>query len=773
MPFKRFLNQIAILVILLSSCSKTKVFTENDIQIIPKPKELKITKGFFEFSKNTKFVANNDSQKEILNTLIDKFNIAAGWNLEIVTEVPQKNYIKFSIDPNLTNEGYSLNVTKDNIVIKAKGNSGFLYGLESLRQLLPTDIESATLVKGIEWRVPNLLIQDEPRFKWRGLMLDVSRHFFEIDYLKETIDAMAMLKLNVLHLHLIDHQGWRIEIKKYPKLTNIGAWRVPQENIHWRSREVNDPEVKGTYGGFYTQEQLVELVNYATSKNIEIIPEIEMPGHVSSALAAYPELSCTGEKIAVPSGGNPNKNVYCGGKESTYLFLEDVLTEVMEIFPSQYIHIGGDEAKKFQWKKCKHCQNRIKKESLKNEDELQSYFIKRMEKFINANNKKLIGWDEILEGGLAPEATVMSWRGVKGGVEAAKQGHNVIMTPNSHCYFDHFQGPQNEEPLGNSGYLPLSKVYQFDPVVETMSKKEASYVLGGQANLWAEYIPTEEHSQYMLYPRLAALAETVWSPKKRRDWDSFSERIISMFKRYESLGINFAKSVYLVTADTKMNIEEKVVEVILKNEFSKSDIRYSINGNELNSASTKYTEPIKITKTTNLKASLFENDTPIGRELNQTIKFHKALGKRITYDEIYSDSYKGVGEFNLVNTIRGTKNFRDGQWQAWLDKDMEVVIDLEKETSISQVIVGSMVNQGPGIYYPTKIEAFISEDGKNYKIAGSVENAYAKNAGSELKDFKINFPEQKARFVKVVATSLKQTPTGGSVWLFIDEILID
>ena len=300
---------------------------------------------------------------------------------------------------------------------------------------MPTAIESSTLVKDIEWRVPNLLIQDEPRFKWRGLMLDVSRHFFELDYLKETIDAMAMLKLNVLHLHLIDHQGWRIEIKKYPKLTNVGAWRVPQKDINWRSREVNDPDVKGTYGGFYTQEQLVELINYATSKNIEIIPEIEMPGHVSSAIAAYPELSCTGEKIAVPSGGNPNKNVYCGGKESTYLFLEDVLKEVMEIFPSRYIHIGGDEAQKFQWKKCKHCQNRIKKEGLKNEDELQSYFIKRMEKFINAHDKKLIGWDEILEGGLAPDATVMSWRGVKGGIEAAKQGHNVIMTPNSHCYF--------------------------------------------------------------------------------------------------------------------------------------------------------------------------------------------------------------------------------------------------------------------------------------------------------------------------------------------------
>lgn len=374
---------------------------------------------------------------------------------------------------------------------------------------------------------------------------------------------------------------------------------------------------------------------------------------------------------------------------------------------------------------------------------------------------------------MAPDATVMSWRGVKGGVEAAKQGHDVVMTPGTHCYFDHYQGPQNEEPLAWGGYSPLSKVYTFDPIVDGMTAEEAKHVLGGQANLWSEQIPTESHSQYMIFPRLAALSETVWSPKELRNWGNFSERITSMFKRYEFLGINYAKSAYLVTADTQINMEEKAVEVLLKNEFPKSDIRYSLDGSELNSTSKKYTAPIKISETTNIKASLFEKDKPVGSAFNKTIKFHKAVGKKVSYKELYSDSYKGAGEFGMVNTLRGTKNFHDGQWQAWLGKDMETVIDLGKETLVSQITVGSMENQGPGIYYPTEIEVFISEDGKNYKLAGNVERAYAKNAGSELKDFNINFSEQKTRFVKVVATSLKKTPTGGDVWLFIDEILID
>ena len=766
---------VVILFVSLSSCTnKVKIFTESDIQVIPKPAELKLNEGVFEFTKNTKFVVDLKNELVITNVLIDKFKNTEGWNLEITNETPSKNYVEFVQDNKLKSEGYNLTVSSEKITISAKDASGFMYGLETIRQLLPIEIESKEKVLGIDWVIPNVEIKDEPRYKWRGLMLDVSRHFFKKEYIKQIIDGLAMHKMNVLHLHLVDDQGWRIEIKKYPKLTEVGAYRVDQEDAHWDGRRVTTAEDKGTFGGFYTQEDIKEIVSYATSKGIEVVPEIEMPAHVMSAIASYPELSCFETPIGVPSGGVwPITEIYCAGKESTFEFLENVLLEVIELFPSKYIHVGGDEATKTNWAKCPHCKKRMKEKGLHDVEQLQSYFIKRMEKFINEHDRKLVGWDEILEGGLAPDATVMSWRGVKGGVEAAKQGHDVVMTPGTHCYFDHYQGPQNEEPLAWGGYSPLSKVYTFDPIVDEMTEEEAKHVLGGQANLWSEQIPTESHSQYMIFPRLAALAETVWSPKELRDWNDFSGRITTMFKRYEYLGINYAKSAYLVTADTQINMEEKVVEVLLKNEFSNSDIRYTLDGSDLNSTSKKYTESIKMLETTNIKASLFENDKPVGREFNQLIKFHKGVGKKVSYHEMYSKSYQGAGEFGMVNTLRGTKNFHDGQWQAWLGKDMETVIDLGDKTAIHQVIVGSMENQGPGIYYPTKIEVFISENGKNYKTVGSIERAYVKNAGSELKDFKINFSEQKTRFVKVVATSLKQTSTGGGVWIFIDEILVN
>jgi len=772
----RFIHKIIILiaVITLSSCSESKVFIENDIQIIPKPAQLKITTGIFEFTKNTKFVVSNQSQTEISKLLLDKFKNATGWRLETLEYCPQNNYIQFIIDDNFENEAYKLEVIKDRITITSKGNAGFIYGLESIRQLLPPAIESSKKVLNTEWIIPNLTVQDQPRFKWRGLMLDLSRHFFDKEYIKEVIDGLAMHKMNVLHLHLVDDQGWRIEIKKYPKLTSIGAWRVDQEEKHWNARLPVSFEEKGTYGGFLKQEELKELVAYAQLKNIEIIPEIEMPAHVTSAIAAYPELSCFEKPVGVPSGGVwPITDIYCAGKESTFEFLENVLLEVMDIFPSKYIHIGGDEATKTNWKICPHCKKRMKNEGLQDTEELQSYFIKRMEIFINSKGKKLIGWDEILEGGLAPDATVMSWRGVKGGVEAAKQGHDVVMTPGTHCYFDHYQGPQNEEPLAIGGYTPLSKVYQFDPIVETMNKKEASHVLGGQANLWAEYIPTNAQSQYMIYPRLAALAETLWSPKEFRNWNDFSSRIKTMFNRYDYLGINYAKSSYLINATTEINLENKSTKVLLKNELSNSDIRYTLDGSELSDSSNRYTKPIQLSETITIKASLFENNKPIGKELNKTIITHKGIGKKVLYKEKYNAKYKGAGDFGMVNALRGTINYRDGQWQAWLAKDVEIIIDLEKETLIHQVLVGTMESQKPGIYFPTEITVFVSNNGVTYKEIGKIERTFVKNSTSELKDFKISFTACSSRFVKVIATNLKENPKGVKTWLFIDEILIN
>lgn len=760
---------VALLILISSS-----VFAQKNIAIIPKPANMEVKGGVFQFSKDTKIIAGNAAQKEIATALISKFATAAGWTPKFSTKIPKSNYIQFKIDKKLNKEAYILDVTAKSIVITAKENAGFIYGLESIRQLLPTAIESENQIANVNWIIPNVSIKDEPRFQWRGLMLDLSRHFFDKSYIKATIDRLAMLKMNVLHLHLVDDQGWRIEIKKYPKLTEIGAWRVNQENVIWNARLTVDPDEKGTYGGFLTQEELKEIVKYAQKKNIEIIPEIEMPAHVSSAIAAYPELACFNQRIGVPSGGVwPITDIYCAGKESTFEFLQNVIDEVVTIFPSKYIHIGGDEATKTNWEKCPHCQQRMQVEGLKNVHELQSYFVKRMEKYINSKGKKVIGWDEILEGGLAPDATVMSWRGTKGGIEATQQGHDVVMTPDSHCYFDHYQGPQNEEPLGFGDYTPLSKVYQFDPVVDAMSTEQAKHVLGGQANLWAEYIPTTQHSEYMIFPRIAAMAEVLWSPKEARNWDSFIDRLPSLLERYDYLGVNYAKSAYLVTASYTVDLDKKTVKVALKNELQKTDIRYVLGDNSVAENASKFTDPITINETTIIKASLFENDKPTGKTFIDTIQFHKAFGSKLKFKSPYDDNYKGDEPLSLVNVIRGSKNFHDGQWQAWLVNDMEVVVDLEKTQTISQVALGSLENQGSGIYFPTEIKAFISTDGENYKEVGKIIRPFAINSNSELKDFKINFEKSNARFVKVIATNLKKSPKGDSSFMFFDEILIN
>ena len=758
---------------LVTSSYAQKVYTENDIHIIPKPNQTLIKTGFFEFTKDTKFVVNGDFQKDAANALTSKFEVAAGWKPETVAKAPVSNFVQFKIDLNLKNEAYILDVNPNGIIISAKGNAGFLYGLESVRQLLPEAIESKFAITSVKWEIPSVTITDEPRFKWRGLMLDVSRHFFDKNYILATIDRLAMHKMNVLHLHLVDDQGWRIEIKKYPKLTEVGAWRVDQENRSWNARLTTNPDEKGTYGGFFTQDELREIVKYAASKNIEVIPEIEMPAHVSSAIAAYPELACFNQRIGVPSGGLwPITDIYCAGKESTFEFLQNVIDEVITIFPSKYIHIGGDEATKTNWEKCPHCQKRMKDKGLKDTHELQSYFVKRMEKYINSKGKKVIGWDEILEGGLAPEATVMSWRGTKGGMEAAQQGHDVIMTPESPCYFNFYQGPQNEEPLAFDAYNPLNKVYEFDPVVPEMTPQEAAHVLGGQANLWAEHLAGPKDSEYMIFPRLAAMAEVLWSSKESRNWNDFTTRLKPLLSRYDYLGINYAKSAYLVTASSTADLAKKQVSIALKNEFPNPDIRYVLEDKKIDQQAIKYTAPIQVRETTILKASLFQDDKPVGKTYTDTLIFHKAFAHKVKYLTPFNQNYKGDAN-TMVNTIRGSKNFHDGQWQAWLVNDMELVIDLEKQENIEQVIVGTLESQGAGVNFPTQIKVLVSNDGIAYKEVGKVTRPYAVNPIPELKDFKINFGKQSVRYVKVIAGNLKKSPKEESSWLFVDEILVN
>ncbi|WBL25227.1 glycoside hydrolase family 20 protein [Zunongwangia sp. HGR-M22] len=772
------LFKILLLFIVLSTIGCTEKenpsFAEDDLVLIPQPKSLKLNNGSFEVNENTKIIIPQDSLASVSSILNDLFKKAAGFELETSEEATSENSIQLKINSEIAKEAYELKVTSENVIVEANSKLGFVYGLETIRQLLPKEIESASKISNIGWYIPNVEISDAPQYLYRGNMLDVSRHFFRKEYIKKHIDRLAFLKLNTFHFHLVDDQGWRIEIKKYPKLTEVGAFRVDQEDRPWNARTKNDPDAKATFGGFYTQDDIKEIVAYAQEKGIRVIPEIEMPAHVMSAIASYPWLSCTGEPIAVPSGGIwPITDIYCAGKETTFEFLEDVLTEVMQLFPGEYIHVGGDEATKTNWKTCPDCQRRIKEEGLADADELQSYFMKRIEKFLNENNRTLIGWDEILEGGLPEEATVMSWRGFEGGWEASKEGHDVIMTPTSHLYFDYYQGSPDNEPVAFNAFTPLKRVYEFRPVLDSMSVEQKKHVLGGQANLWAEYVPTEEHSEYMLFPRLAALAEVVWSPEEQLDWEDFSVRIRKMMERFEVMGINYAKSAYAIQPESDIDLETGEITIKLKSEFPNTEIRYALNGEELTSESSVYENEIKVDTDTKIKAAVFSNGKVMGPVMDKTFQFHKAVAKPVTYKYPYNQSYASSGETALVNVLKGSKYFKDGRWQGWIGNPAIVTIDLEETTEVSEVVVGSLEEQGTGIYFPQHIKVEVSNDGKTFKEVASLKRDYQTNPGAKIENFKLKFETQEnIQFVRVSIEPLAKTPNGGGAWLFLDEIQV-
>ena len=780
---KRTIAAISMVLISLIfwNCKPNKTFTEAEISLIPQVEKMTLGESSFKFTKNTKLVVESVEQEIVARQFADLFERATGWKFQILVGGNEgTNQVYFKTDAVMGPESYTLKVTKNRIEIKAAKPAGFYYATQTLRQLLPAEIESDRIQEKTDWLVPVVNITDSPAFKWRGFMLDVSRHFFPKEDVLKLIDNLSLHKINTLHLHLVDDQGWRIEIKKYPKLTETGAWRVDHEDMPWNSRPKQEAGEKATYGGFYTQEDIKEMVAYAQSRFITIVPEIEMPAHVSSALSAYPQFSCTGGPFTVPSGGLwPITDIYCAGKDSTFLFLEDVLTEVMDLFPSKYIHVGGDEATKTEWEKCPDCKKRIKTEGLKNVGELQSYFISRIEKFINTKDRVLLGWDEILEGGLPPKATVMSWRGMQGGIDAAKQGHDVVMTPGSPCYFDHYQGPVDQEPLAIGGYNPLSKVYNFNPVPAELDAEAAKHILGGQANLWTEYIPNYKHVEYMTFPRIAALAEALWSPREVRNWEDFSRRIQLFMKRYDEKGINYSKSAFKVTGKTEFNAEKKQLAVNLNCELAGSEIHYTIDGTEPTVSSAIYSEPVLLDKSATLKAVTIVNGQPATNSMTHSFNINKATVKPVKYLIPYSDYYKGSGEYTLVNGVRGSTNHADGEWQAWEGKNMEVVIDLQEPVEIHTISVGTLQNIGAWIFLPKKLDYFVSTDGVTFtKVAETVNEADPLSVENQLKEFSAEFTAVTAGFVKVVAQNIGKAPkghmgAGKPAWLFVDEIAVE
>lgn len=644
--------------------------------VIPIPLRMEQGSGTFLFTGDTKLYTNlKGEEKKMLMDYLETLPI----HFKNGKKQTKENVVSLMItkaNPQLSSpESYTLEVTPHKITVQATSGAGLFYGVQTLLQMAQPAMEGA-------WSVQATTIQDSPRFEYRGLMLDVSRHFRSKEFVKKQIDALAYYKLNRLHLHLTDAAGWRIEIKKYPLLTELAAWRPEANWKRWWNeggRKYCRFDAPGASGGYYTQDDIRELVNYARERHITIIPEIEMPAHSEEVLTAYPELSCSGE---------PYKNAdFCVGNEETFTFLEDVLTEVMELFPSQYIHVGGDEAGKAAWKTCPKCQKRMKDEQLDNVDELQSYLIHRVEVFLNAHGRKLLGWDEILQGGLAPNATVMSWRGEQGGIAAVKSGHQAIMTPGSHCYIDSYQDAPYSQPEAIGGYLPLEKVYSYNPIPASLTPDEAKLIYGVQANLWAEYIQTDEHCEFMIYPRILALAEVAWSAPERKSWTDFRPRTLKAVGYLQSKG------------------------------YHPFDLKKEI-GNRPEAA-----QPVQ----------------------------HLALGKTVKYNAPYNSSYPAQGDKTLTDGIRGSWTYSDGAWQGFISRDrLDVTIDMGESTDLHLIGADFMQVVGPEVFLPVEVIISVSEDGENFTELSRQTHEVIKSDAVVFKNYAWN-GNAKGRYVRYQA----------------------
>ncbi len=674
-------------------------------------------------------------------------------------EVDENPNIQFSYRKHLLPEAYGIEVD-EKIEISYNSPKGRFYGLMSVLFLIRTDDE-------LKAEIPKGKIEDAPAFDWRGLHLDVSRHFFTVDEIILFLDMMAMYKFNTFHWHLTDDQGWRIEIKQYPKLTEIGAFRDSTVIGHYNDSP-RQYELK-QYGGFYTQEEIKYVVDYAEELHITVVPEIEMPGHSRAALAAYPELSCTGEQQGVPGLWGVFEDIYCS-KEESIQFLQNVLDEVLELFPSQYIHIGGDEAPKARWNKCDDCQKVMEKNELHDAHELQSYFIKRMDTFLTDRGRKLIGWDEILEGGLSPNAAVMSWRGEEGGIEAAKQGHNVVMSPTSYCYFDYYQSSHPSEPLAIGGFLPLEKVYEYNPIPEGLTEEEAKFILGGQANIWTEYIPDFEQVEYMAFPRAIALMQGLWCQSKP-GYSEFLETYLNFHEDFlKKMNVNRAQSIHI----PELRIERSENGVAYSWWGLDSSEVYSLfqstgfvgGMRSIGSGESIEFKPVKATD----ELTLEFNE---GQEINYTVHRSDILGAEIEFVTEPHRKYDHNGSLNLVDGIQGSIPWKGDEWLGFNKEKVEFIVELDAIEQLKTLSIGFLNQNGSWIYLPKEVRVSISADKENWTLAKSKEI----NSEEVILREKIDLNTY-GKYVKIEVIPLDEIPEGRggagyTPWTFIDEIQID
>ncbi len=728
------LTSVVLLILCLSCYRSVRPAPE----IVPNPQSMTMQQGIFRIlSATTLYVENDAISADNLQAAIKTIH---GFTIPI-SKKEQSLQIRVTVDTTLNQptDYYRLVVENDVIEITGKSASGAFYGTQTLLQAIRREKDY--------FMVPRMVVEDYPRFAHRGLLLDCSRHFFSVDVVKKYIDVLAFYKMNVLHWHLTDDQGWRIQLDQYPKLTEVGAWRIEPDGSR--------------YGGFYTKDEIREVVAYATARHITVIPEIEMPGHAQAALAAYPEFSCVGHGVEVVNDWGVFKEIYCAGNEDTFTFLENVLTEVMELFPSEYVHIGGDEAPKYRWEQCAKCQARIKAEGLADAHELQSYFIRRIEKMLQANGRQLIGWDEIMEGGLSPTATVQAWRSMEHGVTAAEAGNPVIISPTSHSYLDY-----------DLKSIDMAKVYSLDLLPNELSKKGTANIRGAEVNMWSEHVPNEATLDQKVFPRLLALAEVTWRYDTDRQYDEFAKRVMAQYPFLTKWKVNYGAESDPIRLVVDTN--ESAIELLPGSPDLK--LKYLINsGNWID-----YTAPVKIDFTGTFTAQAFRNNAPYGAPVVQQVVNHSALGLPIQLSTAYSESYTGGGLKALTDGLLGTLEFRDGRWQGYFGEHLDLTIDLQEVLPINEIRLNVYQYNNAWIFLPKNVTVETSPDGEKWTLLGSVSpQATPEQRGQFIESFQVKSAQPiTARYLHVRAENLLTVPhwheaAGSEAWLFVDELIVN
>lgn len=771
---------MGVLCILFSTCfyaCSEKRTLNSDYEIIPKPLDVNC-KGDASFLLKDGvaviYPENNRKMQDNAEFLVDYVERQTGVKLTSHAGMPVDGAICLTLDLSDDNaEAYKLIVNDKRVCISGASEAGVFYGIQTLRKSLPVAQDINVNLSAVE-------IYDKPRFAYRGAMLDVARHFYTVDEVKTFIDMLALHNINRFHWHLTDDQGWRIEIKKYPKLMSVASERKETVVGRWYSGIYDGKP----YGGYYTQDELRDVIDYAAKRHITIIPEVDLPGHMQAALTAYPELGCTGGPYEVRTIWGVSQDVLCVGNDFTLQFVKDVLSEVADIFPSEYIHIGGDECPKVRWEKCPKCQERIKSLGLKSdakhtkEQRLQSYMIQEAAKYLKEKGKRIIGWTEILEGGLVPDATLMSWIGESGGIEAAHQHHDVIMTPNTYLYFDYYQSKKVEdEPLAIGGYLPIEKTYNYEPMPKELTKEEQQYIKGVQANLWTEYIPVFSQVQYMVLPRLGAAAEVQWTDPSKKDYKDFLRRVPHLVAVYDCYGWNYATHVYDVNVDMKADTVNHVLNVQLST-MADDPIYYTLDGQDPTEKSLKYTKPFTIDQSVVLKTMAVHPDRTSKISVD-TIRFNKATLKPVVLLQPNESRFSPDGPVVLVDGRNGNHSFDTGAWLTVAGNDLEAVINMQAETILSSASVHVYVRKDAWLFDARGFSVSVSSDNKNYKEVASQEYKQMQESDSDgIIEHELSFDPCKATYVKIKVISEKSMPdwhwdAGKAPFLLVDEIILN